>query len=82
MIPIYYTIAIISGINHIGIKKAKVRHIPHLAVSATGTADATDTNPPPPIHHRPSDYQIANCKLKKFQRPLREGSNFLMHAIQ
>ncbi len=56
--------------------------IPHPAISATGTADATDTNQPYPIHHRPSGYQIANCKLKKIQRPLREGSNFLMHAIQ
>lgn len=82
MIPIYYTIAIISGINHIGIKKAKVRHIPRLAISATGTADATDTNPPPPIHHRPSGYQIDSNKLEKFQRPLREGSIFFMHAVQ
>lgn len=48
--------------------------IPHLAVAATGSADATDTNPPHPIHHHPSGYQIANCKLKKFQRPLREQS--------
>ena len=55
---------------------------PHLAVAATGSADATDTNPPHPIHHRPSGYQIDSNKLEKFQRPLREGSNFLMHAVQ
>lgn len=45
--------------------------IPHLAVAATGSVDATDTKQPHPIHHRPSGYQIDSNKLEKFQRPLR-----------
>lgn len=56
--------------------------IPHLAVAATGSVDATDTNPPHPIHHRPSGYEIDRHKLKKFSKAFTREAESVSYNIQ
>ena len=56
--------------------------VPRLAISATGPAVAVTTNPPHPIHHRPSGYQIDSNKMEKISKAFTRGVNFFIHAVQ